>query len=394
MDKLRIFSQFNRNCIKTPLKESISKSKSGKLNEIYSFQEALDDLDHLYEADEQQATQDNQNQTTTTNQTDTANNAQTDNKENAKEVPAEIDAIKNEIKNVNIPEASVKLSGKADELYDKLISLLKKSNLKSAIDILEIASQDPKLSLLLRHGFSGGSTEDGKLDVTMTTKVLPVASLIPTQAEIGISNSLENLVNGTFPTKDKNGKAGSGQVNYAGYFTDKAPLPKPFVYEGSGGNYIVDGHHRWSQAYCMNPEGNIECEVISTSTKLTDTQILKNFQAAIAADPNRSGLGRKAAGFQNLFGASTDTLKQTVKPMTDEVAKKITAACPATKLEAAVKEVQIAEGTEDQKKAQALLVSNALKLSKLPVSDKPLRILMPQTDSNTTNIVKDAIAGI
>ena len=55
----------------------------------------------------------------------------------------------------------------------------------------------------------------------------------------------------------------------------------------------------------MNPEGNIECELISTKgTTLSDEQILKNFQAAIAADPNRSGLGRKAAGFQNLKEAN------------------------------------------------------------------------------------------
>ena len=382
MSKFRIFSQFNKNCVQCPVKESVDVHKLDTLDEVVSFQDAFDALDRLYEAEEQTAAEQ------PTGEAPVKDAEQQDKATSIQDIQAAV-------KDVEIPEPNIKLEGKADELYDQLIKILKESSLKDAVNILELVSQDPKLSLLLRHGFTGGSAEDGKLTVEMSNIVLPVAKLIPTQAEIGISNSLDNLVTGTYNTKDKDGNPAKGQVNYAGYFAAKAPLPKPFVYAGTGGYYIVDGHHRWSQAYCMNPEGNIECELISTKgTTLGDEQILKNFQAAIAADPNRSGLGRKAAGFQNLFGATLDTLKNVVKPMTDETAKKITAACPADRLDAAVKEVQIEEGTEDQKRAQALLVSNALKLAKTNISGKPLRILMPQTNDDTNNLVSQAIAGV
>jgi hypothetical protein len=295
---------------------------------------------------------------------------------------------------VEVPEKSVKLEGKADQIYDKMIELLKQAKLPQAVEMLEIISQDDKLKLLLQHGFAGGSNEEGKLGVTMGKGSFKVTELMPTQAEIGISNSLDNLVSGTFATKDKEGNPATGTVDYKGYFSGTAKLPKPFVYIGKGGNYIIDGHHRWSQAYCMNPNISLECTTISTDTPLSDEAILKNFQAAIAADPKRTGLGRKEAGFANLFGASKDTLKKTVDGMSEEIATKIVEAAPAEVLEAAVKEVPDMAGSENQKKAKALLVSNALKLASTPVSGKPKRILMPQTDDSTFSIVDGAIAGI
>ena len=144
----------------------------------------------------------------------------------------------------------------------------------------------------------------------------------------------------------------------------------------------------------MNPDATAYCKVISTSKALNDEQILKNFQAAIAADPNRAGLGRKAAGFTNLFGADEGVLKNTVNNMSEDVANKIIAAVPAEKLEAAAQSVNIEKGSENQKKAKAYLVANALLVANVKRPSDRKRILMPQTDEATFSIIDGAIAGI
>jgi hypothetical protein len=342
----------------------------------YLLEDTFAELDKLYEDDEQ-----------TTNGTAS----------NDKEAPLEanISKLAKVADQIEIPEKSIKLEGKADKIYDLMISMLKRSKLADAVTMLELISKDDKLKLLLQHGFAGGSNEDGKLDVTMSDANIPVKDLKPTQSEIGIKNSLGNLVSGTFSMgKDSDGNEKTGTVKYEEYFQTpalKAAGPV-FVYKGTSGNYIVDGHHRWSQIYCMNPDATAYCKVITTSKALSDEQILKNFHAAIAADPNRAGLGRKEAGFENLFGANDAKLKEFVKSMQEAVAAKIIAAVPAEKMDAVT--VKIDSGSENQKKAQAYLVSNALQVAGVARPSNRKRILMPQTDKATFSIIDGALAGI
>lgn len=348
------------------------------------FEDTFRELNRLYEADEVEKTE-----------TDAAAEEQTN--QEADKASSDISKLAAVADKVDIPEKSIKLEGTADKLYDLMIRLLKKSTLTNAVKMLELISQDDKLKLLLQHGFAGGSNEDGKLSVQMSDANIPVKDMIPTQSEIGVSNSLDNLVKGTFSKgKDADGVEKTGTVIYDDYF--KTPALKAagpvFVYKGTGGYYIIDGHHRWSQIYCMNPDATAYCKVISTSKALNDEQILKNFQAAIAADPNRSGLGRKAAGFTNLFGADEGVLKNTVNNMPEDVANKIIAVVPAEKLEAAAQTVTIEKGSENQKKAKAYLVANALRVANVQRPSDRKRILMPQTDKATFSIIDGAIAGI
>lgn len=358
----------------TGLKESLERDTAKSL-----FEETMSALSRLYEADEPDTKEDQ---------------TQAENPEEDK-ITGDINKLAKIADTVDVPESNIKLEGKADKIYDIMIAMLKKSNLPDAVAMLELISKDDKLKLLLQHGFAGGSDEEGKLSVTMSEENIPVKSMIPTQSEIGIGNSLDNLVSGSFSMgKDADGNEKTGVVDYAAYFETpalKAAGPV-FVYKGTGGNYIIDGHHRWSQIYCMNPDASAYCKVISTSKSLSDEQILKNFQAAIAADPNRIGLGRKEAGFANLFGAGESVLKDTVKGMSEEIATKIIEAVPEDKLNAA--SVKIDNGSDNQKKAQAYLVTNALQVAAVNRPSDRKRILMPQTDKATFSIIDGAIAGI
>lgn len=343
------------------------------------LEDTFKELDKLYEADE------------------TTNNDQEQGEEKDPKLAANISKLSDAAAKTEIPEKNIKLTGRADKIYDLMVDLLKKSKLSDAVQMLELICKDDKLKLLLQHGFSDGSNEDGKLSVEMVETSIPVKDLLPTQSEIGISNSLDNLVKGTFSKgKDDNGKEKTGIVNYADYFATpalKAAGPV-FVYQGLEGNYIIDGHHRWSQIYCMNPDAKAYCKVIKTDKKLNDEHILKNFQAAIAADPKKQDLGRKPAGFTNLFGADEAILKTTVQNMSEEVAGKIAAVVPKEKLTTAANEVKFEDGSETQNQARAYLVANAKLVAKVKRPSDRKRILMPQTDGETFDIVKDAMVGI
>lgn len=313
------------------------------------------------------------------------------------EAQSNVSKLSTEVKKVKIPKKNIKLKGKADEIYDKMIDLLHSASLQEAVIMLELISKDNKLKLLLQHGFAGGSDEDKKLDVTISDKNIPVKDLIPTQSEIGINNSLKNIVQGKFIlNKDNDKREKTVIIDYNDYFKNPAlEVAGPiFVYEGADGNYIIDGHHRWSQIYCMNPDANAYCKVISTSENITDEQILKNFQAAIAADPNRKGLGRKAAGFINLFGADESTLIDAVNKMSEKTAEKIISAVPKNKLRRTVKKINIDDNSDNKKKAKAYLVANASIVSDLSRPSDRKRILMPQVDDSTLSIIDGALAGI
>lgn len=389
MDRRRLFLNTQS------LKESLSSDERRSL-----FEDTMSVLSRLYEADEadkpDEKTEADAPAANDPGDATTADDTK-DAGEDTDKSTTDIAKLSAAAGKIDVPDKSVKLEGKADKIYDIMIAMLKKSNLPDAVKMLELISQDDKLKQLLQHGFAGGSDEDGKLDVTMSEANIPVKDMVPTQSEIGISNSLNNLVSGTFSMgKNEDGSEKTGTVNYADYFQTpalKAAGPV-FVYKGTGGNYIVDGHHRWSQIYCMNPEATAYCKVISTSKALSDEQILKNFQAAIAADPNRSGLGRKEAGFANLFGADEAALKAAVKGMSDEVAAKIVEVVPADKLDAAAKTVQFTDGSENQNKARAYLVSNAKTVAAVGRPSDRKRILMPQTDKATFSIIDGAIAGV
>lgn len=263
------------------LNENLEKRKSS--DREFGMQEAFALLTRLYEADE---------------------NAQsTDAAAKATAAKATITDIQKEVQNVEIPEVGIKLTGKADELYDQLIAKLQQSNLADAVEILKIVATDDKLSKLLKHGFSTAADEETQIQVKVKPGVsLDTNKLVPTQNVVVVSNSLDKLVKGYFKATDEKTKEQvPHNIDYTKYFTGDAPVPQPFVYQAGGVNYIIDGHHRWSQAYCMNPYGTVKCTVITGPNISADTA-LKNIQAAIAVDedqlPEGSGDG------DNLFNAT------------------------------------------------------------------------------------------
>ena len=124
-------------------------------------------------------------------------------------------------------------------------SLLRDKSYSSFVKRLGSAIKDPKVRLLLIKGRQDGLVKDDLIKNTDVTKKLK--RFYPTQTEIDIESSLkwigehpENV-----PTLLKGGTV--SEKNFAGnsIITSK-------------GKYIIDGHHRWSQVYLINPDAKVK----------------------------------------------------------------------------------------------------------------------------------------
>ena len=253
-----------------------------------------------------------------------------------------------------------------------------------------MVASDDKLSKLLKHGFSDEAREENQIKVEVQPNMsLKTSSLVPTQNVVVVSNSLDNLVNGYFITKDDSGEKVQNSIDYTNYFTGDAPVPQPFVYQAGGKNYIIDGHHRWSQAYCMNPYGTLKCTVV-TGPAISADAALKNFQAAIAVDEATKQLPVGSGSGKNLFEVNVQELGKTVAPMTEETANKIVAAGKDSEafkhIIPKVKEA-LKQGSDNLKTAKALLISNVVTLKQKVTPGNNDREIMPQANIKKVNAV-------
>ena len=144
-----------------------------------------------------------------------------------------------------------------------------------------------------------GGLTDGKMqrdDVVKFSNIsIPCSGLKPTQNEIAIDKSLSYPLKLT-PTSD-----------LVAYFNGGTFAPGGKIVTCGGGKYIIDGHHRWSQLYCMNP--NAKIEAIDMTSFKSPYLALKVTQLAIAATANTIPI-ESAAGSDNLIGINEDALKK------------------------------------------------------------------------------------
>jgi hypothetical protein len=186
-----------------------------------------------------------------------------------------------------------------------------------------------------------------------TTDISPkVTDLIPTQNAIDIDQSL------IYPLT----KAQDAAVYLKG---GAISIDGRKIITGGRGKFIIDGHHRWSQLYCINPEASITALDI---TNITDPiSGLKATQLGIAGDIGRVPSG-KVEG-PNLLKIGKDQLiayvVKTVKPEVLEEFKKAGKANDANSV------AEYVWKNVEQMQQQ---------IKKKRKFDAPNREIMPQTD--------------
>lgn len=183
---------------------------------------------------------------------------------------------------------------------------------------------------------------------------VPVSKARPTQNEIGVVNSL------AYPLTDPNTmisylKGGTVRPNNADIVTaDK-------------GKYIIDGHHRWSQVFVINPRAKISA--IDASDISSPMDALKATQLGILSATGDVPSATINSSSGNLLTIDQKSLINYVKEkMTDEV---------LTAIQTLWKSRNI---TRDMVAEYIWKNVSFMQQNNEPVSGAPTRDLMPQTD--------------
>jgi len=186
--------------------------------------------------------------------------------------------------------------------------------------------------------------------VKFTNATPKVTDLKPTQNEVVLSNSLD------YPLTDV---ASAKKYLDGGTVTVKGP-----IVTCNTGNYVIDGHHRWSQLFCVNPDAKITA--IDMGNITDPVNALKSAQIGVAIDKGK--IQTAAGGGQNLFTIGESEFKKYCE----------------TKITDPVIQVFVDHGIAEDK-ISSYLWKNVLTLRKTskPISGATERPLMPQTEPST-----------
>ena len=214
-----------------------------------------------------------------------------------------------------------------------------------------------------------------------TTDIAPkVTDLKPTQNEIDVTKSLQfPLTNVTSAEVILKG----GTISVAG----------KKIITGGGGKFIIDGHHRWSQVYVVNPEASITAIDISNIENPIDG--LKATQLGIAGDTGK--IDTVTVSGQNLLKMNETQLKKyVVKTITPEVAEVFKNILGMEKLNAASNITKEALNQMELATLKPLIANyiwknvQMMQQNNQPVPNAPKRDIMPQTD-NAKQWTDDAV---
>ena len=192
-----------------------------------------------------------------------------------------------------VPKGQVP-KGQEKDMADKLQAMLGKSYEEFVTLLGTTITTDDKFFEFLNAGLQDGKPAED--DVVEFAAITPKCSALhPTQNEIDLSNSLG------YPLIKESKETLTSYFN-GGTFS---PGGKPIITCG-GGQFIIDGHHRWSQLYCMNPDAQINA--IDLTQYSDATQALKIVQLAIAAKLKKVPV--QVVSGTNLIGISENTLRK------------------------------------------------------------------------------------
>ena len=245
-----------------------------------------------------------------------------------------------------------------EEAFADLVDKLRETSFENLGDELEDIIDDPKLYALLSEGFGNGELTS----VTMSTsaEAIPVQRLIPLQREIGLDNSL------SYPL--------SGDPSYC--FNPPVTVVAPIV--TYNGTFIVDGHHRWSQVYMMNPDASINAINFNYGDQ-NPLRILRNFQGAIAVAEGE--VPSQVVGVADVYSMGEDQIRSYIE---DNIGQ--------TCVDIVCNEV----GLDSEDEVVEYILGNVMDLKQyaIPYGDAPARKDMPQTTEDAIDIAEDGQTNI
>lgn len=198
------------------------------------------------------------------------------------------------------PAGQQQQTGNDPNEEEKLKAMLGK-NYENFVVALGDNIKDPKFLNFLQSGLKDG--KDKSDDVVSFAEISPKCSdLLPTQNEIDLAGSLG------FPLKKESTETLTGYLNGGTHCPGKG-CPNIIVC----GKHIIDGHHRWSQLYCMNPNAQIKAInlIHPELNEKNPTNALKVVQMAIGA--KLGYIPTVSVSGTNLIGISESILRDYIK---------------------------------------------------------------------------------
>jgi len=171
-------------------------------------------------------------------------------------------------------------------------SKLMAGDLSGFVDGLKKSISDPKVQKFLLMAKEDGKLDDDKIFIEQQDVV--VANLEPTQNEVFLEKSLQ------YPFENK-------PENISNFINgDTKDMPRIVV----SGKYIIDGHHRWGQIYCLNKKGTIATYNITFEGKSDPDTLLKKMHLGIAATTGNVPLTGGESEDTNLFTVTREKFGQ------------------------------------------------------------------------------------
>ena len=156
---------------------------------------------------------------------------------------------------------------------------------------LKAAISDEKVQRFLMSAKKDSSANDDIVKISQKSPV-KVGDLYATQTEVFLDKSL------AFPMENDPTQIKKYIVEG---FSEKMPALV------RSGKYIIDGHHRWSQIFCWNPDAMVNTYNVTFEGADGVDDILKKIHLSIAANTGDVPLSNKG-GVQNLFSISEDAI--------------------------------------------------------------------------------------
>ena len=175
------------------------------------------------------------------------------------------------------------------------ISLYKVKDYEAFIEQLGDISSDSKVKAVLLGGLYDGQIKDDKLNIKdITTKT---STFKPTQREIDLEASLKWI--------------GKNPENISNILKGSSVGPEYFggnEIVSANGEYLIDGHHRWSQIYFINPDTKIKTVDLPIQNPI---KALKSSQIAIAGLSGKV-LTKKVSAENNIFVMSLNKIRNEI----------------------------------------------------------------------------------
>lgn len=190
------------------------------------------------------------------------------------------------------------------ESKQKLSSLFKKSYPDFVEALAELTMDSKFMDSLEGDG-------DGEDKLIVTTRTVKCRDLIPLQNEIGAKESLDFPLKNKIPRKNIIKMCGTSECSSNVYDS----LGRSII--TSGGKYIVDGHHRWSSIFVLNPDCLIQVKDIGQYKKGVDALKLSQMIIAVLSKSKGGVASKKASGI-NIIDASEQDLKNYIESVIDD----------------------------------------------------------------------------